>query len=141
MVEDRLEVAVVEAAGRGGRCQGLLDRLGADQGGQVGGAGHLGPDALGARRRGGDEPALGATAELTEGALLGGLRPRAGMERVAGALGIVGGIDPRAAGRGEPVAGDLCGASFTGVGDHQLVAGDPYPDPLADKLMGHAVPR
>ena len=99
----------------------------------------LRPDPLGARRRGEDEPALGARSEPEEGGLVGarGLRPR--VERVARPLGIVRGIDAWVARRGERMAGDLAGAVTSGVGDDELVAVDSHPDPLADEPVGHRV--
>jgi hypothetical protein len=133
VVEDRLQVAVVEAARRGGQIQRALNRLRADQRGEVGGAQHLGPDAPRPRGRGRDEPALGAGAELEELALLGRLRSRPRMQRVGGALGIMGRVDARVARRGERVARHLARTVAAGAGHHQLVAGDPDPDPLSDQ--------
>ena len=139
VVEDRLEVALGEAARFGREGQRFLDRDGTDEGGKLGRPAHLGPDPLGARGRRKDQPALGTLAEPEERGLLRAHCPGLRVERVGGPLGIVGGIDPRVAGCRERMAGDLAGSGRSLVDDHELVAVDAHPDPLADELVGHPV--
>ncbi len=141
MLEDRLEIAIAEAAGLGGQGERRLDELIPNERGEFGRPVHLRPDALGARGGGEDQPALGARAEPQEGRLGGVRRSRPRVERIGSPLGIVGRIDPRVAGRREPMAGNLTGAGLTDVGDDELVAGDADPDPLADELVGDRVAR
>jgi hypothetical protein len=97
VVDDGFEIAVGKPAGLGGHAKGSIDLVSTDEHGELGGPADLGPDPLGSRRCGEDEPPLGARAQTKERRLLGtrGLRFR--MERVARSLRIVGWIDARVA--------------------------------------------
>src|SRR6266511_5699590 len=87
--QDGDEIVLVEAAGVGRPAQRLVHLPAAEEQGQLGGLGHLGPDPYGAAGGGGPQPALGALADGQEDALVLPLRPHPGLHR-APALGVVG---------------------------------------------------
>jgi hypothetical protein len=57
VVDDRLEIAVGEAAGLGCQTECSLDLVRSHEHGELGRPADLGSDPLGSRRRGEDEPA------------------------------------------------------------------------------------
>src|SRR5699024_8001556 len=111
VVDDRGQVALGEAPGRGGDPEACVNLIGADQGGQLQGGGHLGPDPDRPGRGGLDQPGVRAVPESKEGpfGMAAGSRARqpgcaVGLLRV---IGVVGQVDLRGTGGRELVAGDL----------------------------------
>jgi hypothetical protein len=142
--QDHRQVLIVEAPGQRGGPEGLVDRGEAVQLGQRHGLGHLGAHPSSARRGGLAQPLRGAGPDGQE-RLLGraarpgdpvtGHRPPRGV-----AVGVVLVADLRAAAPSPLVAGDFAGPVLgLDDGDHELVAGEPGPDPGVDQLMRHRV--
>src|ERR1035437_3716462 len=125
MVEDGLEVALGEAPGLGRECESFLERGCNPEAGELGRPAHLGPDPIGPRSRGKNQPALGTWAELEECCLLGADCFGLGVEGIARPLRIMGRIDPRVARSRESMAGNLPGTRGFPVDDHELVRGLP----------------
>ncbi len=132
VVQDRLKVAVVEAAGQRRGAQRLVHHRWAVQLGQGGRLGQLGADAGRAGRGGLQQPLPGALANGQERGLFCAACPWLAIQRARRAGRVVLVTDLRVAGGGAGVAGDLDGPVGTDVGDHDLLAGDPHPDPLVD---------
>jgi hypothetical protein len=129
VVQDRSEVVLVELARRGGQPQGVVDLVGAHDGGELDRTGHLRPHPGRADRGRLDEPRERALADIQEVGLGLRARPRAGRAWVVAAemVGVVRVHDARGAGRGQRVAGDLRCAGRGHRDDDQLLADDAAP--------------
>jgi len=141
VLDDRGQVGLGEAPGQGGHAQGPVDRGGADEGGQLDGARHLGTDARHPGRTGLPQPALGSVAQGQEGSLSVVGRPQWPLlGAVAGLMvGIVLIDDARLARSRQPVAGDLGQALGTSGHDDQLLARHPAPHLVSDVALGRGV--
>jgi hypothetical protein len=140
-VDDRDEVAVVEASGDGGNTEGAVHDVSTEQRGQLDGVGHLGADPLRADGAGFDEPALRAVTQADEGQLLGAAgadfgRVRPVARRVVRVVGI---DDPRVARGRQQVTGDLHQTAIGVADDDEFVAVDSAPHLGSDMAGGGRV--
>ena len=112
VVQDRAEVVFVEAAGRGGQTQRLVNLCRTEDGGELDRAGHLGPDPGGAGGGGLDQPLVRPVADGQEVGLGLGVRPGSGWAGMvaAGMVRVVLVEDARVSRGGQRVPGDLDGA-------------------------------
>jgi hypothetical protein len=143
MIEDGGQIAVAEPACDRGQAQRLVDTVSADNGGELDRAGHLRPDPLRSGGGGLGQPPGRARTEVQECFLSRRPGARPGLARSVAwwVMRVMLAGDPRAARRGQGVAGNL-GQPAAGAGDDdQLAAVHPAPDPVPDMTGRGGVPH
>ena len=137
------QVIVGEPAGDRRQPESMVDLCGADHGGELDCAGHLGADPLRPGCAASHQPPGRALAQRQERDLPGGPGPGAGLPRpVPGRAARVMLIaDPRVTRRGQQVAGDLGQPAACPGHDDQLTAVHPAPHPVPGMAGRGGVPH